>query len=112
MRHGDAAGFQRVLEWVMASLDAGLGPSICIGILILLTIMVSKFLWGRRGGGNVFWFCANWVAALLIAAGILGGHLLPDVNGLSQRVMYSGIIFLDADRRPANRAGEALGGTS
>ena len=62
-------------------------------VMILLTIMVSKFLWERRGSGNVFWFCANWLAALLIAAGILGGHLLPDVNGLSQRVMYSGIYF-------------------
>ncbi len=62
-------------------------------VMILLTIMVAKFVWERRGGGNVFWFCANWVAMFWIGAGILGGNLMPDVTGLSQRVMYCGIYF-------------------
>ena len=62
-------------------------------VMILLTIMVAMFLWERRGGGNVFWYCGNWVAVLLIAAGILGGQLLPDLNGLSQRVMYFGFYL-------------------
>ena len=62
-------------------------------VWILLTVMVAKFLWKRPEGGNGFWECANWVVMLWLVAGILGALLLPDLNGVSQRVMYFGFYL-------------------
>ncbi len=62
-------------------------------VMVMLTIMVAKFLWKRPEGGNAFWECANWVVMLWLVAGILGALLLPDLNGVSQRVMYFGFYL-------------------
>lgn len=61
--------------------------------MILLTIMTAKLLWQKRDASNRAWFWANWVVVSLIMAGALGGLLLPDLNGMNQRMMYVGIYL-------------------
>jgi hypothetical protein len=66
-------------------------------VLILLTIMGSRFLWERRRPDRrfwrSFWFWAQWVVLLLVAGGIFGRLWFPDLNGVTQRVAYLGIYL-------------------
>ncbi len=62
-------------------------------VLILLTIMGSRFLWERRGTGRQFWSWAQWVVLIFVAGGIFGRLWFPDLNGVTQRVAYLGIYI-------------------
>ena len=62
-------------------------------VLILLTIMGSRFLWERRGPGRQFWSWAQWVVLIFAAGGIFGRLWFPDLNGVTQRVAYLGIYI-------------------
>lgn len=62
-------------------------------MMILLTIMTAKLLWQSREASNLAWFCANWVVMFIVITGMLGGLLLPDQNGMNQRIMYLGIYL-------------------
>jgi hypothetical protein len=66
-------------------------------VLIILTIMGSRFLRERRDPTRKFWrkfwFWAQWVVLLFLAGGIFSRLLLPDLNGVTQRVMYLGIYI-------------------
>jgi hypothetical protein len=62
-------------------------------VLIILTIMGSRFLWERRGPDRRFWSRAQWVALLFVVGGICGRLWFPDLNGVTQRVAYFGIYL-------------------
>ncbi len=66
-------------------------------VLILLTIIGSRFLWERRRPDRrfwrSFWFWAQWVVLILVAGGVFGRLWFPDLNGVTQRVAYFGIYL-------------------
>jgi hypothetical protein len=66
-------------------------------VLIILTIMGSRFLWERRRPDRrfwrSFWFWAQWVVLILVAGGIFGRLWFSDLNGVTQRVAYLGIYL-------------------
>ena len=81
-------------------------------VLIILAIMGSRFLWESRRPDHrfwrSFWFWAQWVVLLLVAGGIFGRLWFPDLNGVTQRVVYLGIYLwmlvivreIELERRP------------
>ncbi len=62
-------------------------------VLIVLTVFGTRYLWERKKKGVDFWLYANLVVIICMGAGILGRLLLPDFNGLTQRVTYLGIYL-------------------
>jgi hypothetical protein len=62
-------------------------------VLIILAIMGSRLLWERRGPDRRFWSRAQWVVLLFVVGGIFGRLWFPELNGVTQRVMYLGIYL-------------------
>jgi hypothetical protein len=79
-------------------------------VLIIITIVGASFLWSNWGLDGRFWrnfmFWADWGVLILVGAGLLGRLLLPEFNGLTQRLSYLGfylwLLVIGADHIELN----------